>query len=102
VNDTTSSNLNGFIASVDEDGGCGKIFNRNYQEVGNFNHHGWGPDFGCIRASDLHISDNCHQNEYSYSSLGRSYGEPGVDRYALFGQMYFRVVDYEVFKIVIE
>jgi microcystin-dependent protein len=53
--------------------------------------------------ADLYISDNCGQNENSYSILGVSYGTgPGVNRFALFGQEDFRMVDYEVFKIVIE
>jgi hypothetical protein len=52
---------------------------------------------------DLSISNNYHQNEYSCSRLGGSYGRgPGVNQYALFGQERFRVIDYEVFKIVIE
>jgi hypothetical protein len=94
-----SPNLNGFIVSVDEDGGCGEIFHRNNQRVGVLNHLFYGPWL----VSDLVISKNCHQNEYSFSSLGGSYGRgPGVNRHALFGQARFRVVDYEVFKIAIK
>jgi hypothetical protein len=53
--------------------------------------------------SDLFISNNCHQSERSDSRLGASYGDrPGLNKYALFGHERFRVVDYEVFKIVIE
>jgi hypothetical protein len=96
-----SPNLNGFIASVDEDSGCGEIFHRNDQEKGIDNRSGVGPDFGCISASDLLVSNNC-RNDYSFSNLGFAYGGPGVNQRALFGQMYFRVVDYEVFKIVVE
>ncbi len=62
-----SSNLNGFIVSVAEDGKCGEIFHRNDHEVGIFNHHVCGPDFGGSDMSDLHVSDNCNQNEKSWS-----------------------------------
>jgi hypothetical protein len=94
-----SPNLNGFIVSVDDDGGCGEIFHRTDEEVGVMNYPDAGPWFG----SDLHISNNCHQSESSDSFIGTSYGRgPGLDPYALFGQWMFQVVDYEVFKIVIE
>jgi hypothetical protein len=65
---------------------------------------GYGPMFGGgDTLPDLYISYNCHQNEYSLSRLGASYGRgPELNKYALFGQDYFRVFDYEVFKIVIE
>jgi hypothetical protein len=95
-------NLKGFIVSVADDGGCGEIFHRNDQAVGFRNLHGLGPDFGNDYSSDLYISDNCHQNEFSYSELSGSYGGVDVDRSALFGQLKVRVVDYEVFKIVIK
>jgi hypothetical protein len=95
-----SPNRNGFIVSVDEDGGRGEIFHRNVNFVGVENHSSYGPWFGI--GPDLYISDNCHQNDYSCSRLGGSYGRgPGLNQYALFGQERFRVVDYEVFKIVI-
>jgi hypothetical protein len=96
-----SPNLNGFIASVAEDGGCGEIFNRNDQEMGILNNPWYGPVFG---GRDLVVSNNYHQNNYSFSSLGDSYGVrgPGVNETTLFGQARFRVVDYEVFKIVIQ
>jgi hypothetical protein len=97
-----SSNLNGFIASINEDGGVGEIFHRHENAMGILNHLLYGPVFG-RGPCDLGISDNCHKNNGSCSSLGNSYGDgPGVDRYALFGRGSFRVVDYEVFKIVIE
>jgi hypothetical protein len=97
-----SPNHNGFIVSVADDGGVGEIFHRNDHEVGIYNYASCGPDFGG-GASDLYISDNCHQNDYSMSRLGGSYGRgPGLNKHALFGQERFRVVDYEVFKIVIE
>jgi hypothetical protein len=96
-----SPNLNGFFASVAEDGGCGEIFHRTNHALGVWNHSNGGPVFGS--SFDLRISNNCHQNEYSMSSLGWSYGRgPGLNHYALFGHERFRVVDYEVFKIVIE
>jgi hypothetical protein len=71
--------------------------------MGIWNTPGWGPWFGDDNTDtpDLHISDNCHVKEYSRSDLGRSYGGPGVDRNALFGQRNFRMLDYEVFSIVI-
>jgi hypothetical protein len=96
-----SPNLNGFILSATEDGGRGEIFHRNDLETkGVWNSPSYGPVFGVI---DLFISNNCHQNEYSNSILGGSYGRgPGVNQHALFVQERFRVVDYEVFKIVIE
>jgi hypothetical protein len=73
---------------------------RNDDETGILNHPKTGPWFGDI---DLSISSDCHQNEFSYSRLGCSYGTvPDLNQYALFGQEDFRVVDYEVFKIVIE
>jgi hypothetical protein len=50
-------NLNGFIASVDGDGGCGKIFHRNDNAVGVLNHYFDGPWFGNLNSSDLRISD---------------------------------------------
>jgi hypothetical protein len=99
---TPSPNLNGFIASVDGDGGCREIFHRNDHVVGVLNHSSSGPWFG-NGFGDLSISNNCHQNEYSHSMMGDSYGGgPGLNLYALFGQARFRVIDYEVFKIVIE
>jgi hypothetical protein len=95
-------NLNGFIASVEGDVRCGEIFHQNDREYGVYNFPGFGPDFGTESGTDLHISSNCQENEDSRSVLGVSYGGPGVDRYALLGQENFRVVDYEVFKIVID
>jgi hypothetical protein len=100
--ESNSPNLNGFIASVAEHGGRGELFQRKDQGGGVWNPSSFGPRFG-NGPPDLYISNNCHQNEYSRSRLGWSYGRgPGVNRYALFGQRRFRVVDYEVFKIVIQ
>jgi hypothetical protein len=99
----SSPNLNGFIVSVAEDGGCGEIYHRNEEECGVWNYPTSGPDFGNEGLTDIYISNNCHQNENSRSTLGVSYGNgPDIDRFALFGQEWIRVVDYEVFKIVIE
>jgi hypothetical protein len=95
----TSSNLDGFIVSVAEDGGCGDIFNRNALKVGFYNFTDDGPVFN----DNLYISNVCHMNERSSSRLGSSYGEgPGLNPLALFGQEWIRVDDYEVFKMVIE
>jgi hypothetical protein len=98
----SSPNTNGFIVSLADDGGCRDIFYRNDREWGIMNNSGVGPWFGAYRR-DLRISDNCHLNERSWSRLGLSYGRgTGLNQHALFGQGRFRVVDYEVFKIVIE
>jgi hypothetical protein len=94
-------NRNGFIVSIANDGGCGEIFYRNdHALVGFMNHRSCGPMFAAV---DLRISNHCHMGEYSCSRLGGSYVTGiGMNRYSLFGQERFRVVDYEVFKIVIE
>jgi hypothetical protein len=98
----SSPNLKGFIVSVAGDGGCGEIFHRNDHEVGIYNYNSYGPAFGNF-GSDLRVLNNCHLGERSWSRLGGSYGTvPDMNQYALFGQVNFRVVDYEVFKIVIE
>jgi hypothetical protein len=103
VDYSRSLNLNGFIVTVDEQGGCREIFHRIGKKTGLWNNPVTGPVFGDA-GLDLCISNNCHQNEHSWSSLGTAYGRkgPGVDDTTLFGQRYFQVVDYEVFKIVIE
>jgi hypothetical protein len=99
----TTPNLNGFIVYAAENGDGGEIFHRAYQRVGIWNHPSYGPDFGDEYSNDLCISNNCHQNDDSYSRLGRSYGSgSGLDQSTLFGQEDFRVVDYEVFKIMFE
>jgi hypothetical protein len=85
------------------DGECGDIFHRNDRVVEIWNHYYWGPVFGGVEIADLCISSNCYQNMDSESMLGGSYGESyGEFSGALFGQWNFRVVHYEVFKIVIE
>jgi hypothetical protein len=102
VNGSHSPNLKGFIASVTDDGGRGEVFHRTDHGMGIWNDPGFGPVIGGV-PPDFFISNNCRQNEYSYIKLGRSYGGgPGLNLYALFGQERFRVVEYEVFKIVIE
>jgi hypothetical protein len=94
-----TSNLNGFIMSIKEDGSCGARFDRNERRNGIWNLPGHGPVF----FSDLVIWSDCNQNEASFSKLGYAYGEgPGANETTLFGQENFRVSDYEVFKIVIE
>jgi hypothetical protein len=97
-----SPNLNGFIASVAEDGGCGKIFHRNplslrysIETLFIFGDNDLMTGDG---RCDLSISSYCEKGERSLSRLGVSYGEPDVDPNALFGQELFRVCDYEVFK----
>jgi hypothetical protein len=86
-------NLNGFIACVADDGGCGEIFHRNRSQSGISNYLYYHPCF----AGDLSIL-----GEYSTSNLGVRYGTAQGATYAqLFGQSKFRVADYEVFKIVI-
>jgi microcystin-dependent protein len=52
--------------------------------VGIFNHPEVGPWF--VNGFDLIISGDCDEDEHSWSTLGTSYGGPGVDQYALFGQ----------------
>jgi hypothetical protein len=80
----------------------GEIFHRNDNKVGVYNHSDRSPWFGAY-PSDLAISNNCHLGEYSSSRLGGSYGcGTGLNQYSMLGQERFRVVDYEVFKIVIE
>jgi hypothetical protein len=64
-------NLNGFIASVANDGGVGEIFHRNDDQVGVRNYPSIGPYFGRSRYEpiDIRIWDNCHLNNSS-SRLG--------------------------------
>jgi hypothetical protein len=102
MEDHCSPNLNGFIACVDEDEGCGEISHRTDSKVGILNAARCGPLFGKRSKFDLAITNNCHQNEQSCSELGESYGGPNFDRFALFGKENFKVVDYEVFKNVID
>jgi hypothetical protein len=92
-------NRNGFIVSIQADGSCGARFDRNVGRIGIRNLASYGPIFGI----DLCISSDCNENEESWSDLGYSYGEkPGANGTTLFGQEFYRVSDYEVFRIVIE
>jgi hypothetical protein len=103
VYESTSPNLNGFIACVDQNGRCGEVYHRNDSEAGVYSHPSFGPMFGNDENCDLAISNRCHQNEFSWSELGSSYGAPGyVYKYALVGSSWFPVVDYEVFKFLID
>jgi hypothetical protein len=96
-----SDNQNGFIVSIKDDGSCGERFDRNTRGDRILNLASHGPLFG--DCEDLFISSNCDENDKSVSDLGRSYGAgPEGNETTLFGQEYFRVSDYEVFKIVIE
>jgi hypothetical protein len=78
------------------------MFHRNDYRKGIYNRPDYGPEFG-DGPFDLVISADCHEGESSRSFIDSSYGRsgPGLNRFALFGQEFFRVVDYEVFKIVI-
>jgi hypothetical protein len=93
VDYSSSPNLNGFIASVDEEERCQEIFHRRIaQEYGICNHTLWGPVFGRWGGHDLAIARNCHQNENSRSKLGGCYGRsPGINPSVLFGQEIFRI-----------
>jgi hypothetical protein len=72
-------NLNGFIVSVAEDGGCGEIFHRNDHAVGVWNHPSWSATFcGDVEVERKWIDMRCSACKD------------------------FEYVDYEVFKIVIE
>jgi hypothetical protein len=70
---------------------------------GNMEYPTMGPVFGSDGGGwDLGISGDIHRHD-SYSGLGSSYErDPRVNALMLFGQGNFRLVDYEVFKIVIE
>jgi hypothetical protein len=92
-------NRHGFIVSIEADGKCGARFDQVENSGGIYNHVEYGPMFGYY----LCISSDCNTNKISGSKVGGSYGEwTGANDTSLFGQEYFRVSDYEVFKIVIE
>jgi hypothetical protein len=90
-------NRNGFIVSINENGSCGAQYDRTVNVKGIWN----APSYGPIFYSDLVIDADCNVNEESWSELGVAHGE-GVDPISLFGQKFFRVCDYEVFKIEIK
>jgi hypothetical protein len=98
-NDGFTPNRNGFIVSIAADGRCGARFDRKGGNYGIWNDADYGNGF----SHDLIISNDCNKNEASFSKLGYAYGEgPEANGRSLFGQDFFRVSDYEVFKIVIE
>jgi hypothetical protein len=86
----------GVIVSINKDESCGERFDRSARDEGVWNH----PDYGPAFHRDLYLSSNFHENLDSRSRLGNSYGSVGVDEAAFFRQVMFRVLDYEVFKIV--
>jgi hypothetical protein len=100
--DSESPNLNGFIASVHEDGGCGEIFHRNDHEIEVVNQKWLNPCFGSVDKFDLFIPGSFHEN-ISRSSLGASYGTrgPGVNGLTLFGERRFWVIGFEMFKVLV-
>jgi len=64
----------------------------------------WGPIFGSPYGPDLSISDQCHLNDHSCSSLGSHYEIPlSVKEFSneafclLAGSKKFKVLEYEVF-----
>jgi hypothetical protein len=93
-------NRNGFIVSIEDDGSCGVRFDRrNENEIsGVFNFPEEGPVFN----DDLWIKSDCNVNGKSFSRMGYSYGDGDeAKQFSLFGQEFFRVRDYEVYKVVI-
>lgn len=67
---------------------------------------GWGPIFGSPYGPDLSISDKCHLNDNSCSSLGSHYDIPiNVKEYSneafslLAGAKKFKVVEYEIYEL---
>jgi hypothetical protein len=101
----SSSNCNGFIMAIGDDGSCGAQFYRNEEDAGEplagiCNFDNYGPVFN----TDLAIGSNCHENVNSTSRLGMAYGwEDGVrvNPETLFGIREFRVSEYEVFKVAL-
>ena len=75
-----------------------------------YNYDSHGPAFGKNGGGDLFISDDCNNKKYSFccfpSGYNRASGNKLVrnqESYKLFSgatdNYYFRVVDYEVFKV---
>jgi hypothetical protein len=69
---------------------------------------GWGPIYGSPYGPDLSISDKCHMNDNSCSSLGSHYDIPvNVKEYSneafslLAGAKKFKVIEYEVYELVL-
>ena len=70
---------------------------------------GWGPIYGSPYGPDLSISDKCHANDHSCSSLGSHYDIPvSIKEYSneafclLAGAKKFKIVEYEVYQLVLE
>ena len=70
---------------------------------------GWGPIFGSPYGPDLSISDKCHINEHSCSSLGSHYEIPtNIKEYSneayslLAGSKNFKAVEYEIYEVEVE
>ena len=70
---------------------------------------GWGPIYGSPYGPDLSISDKCHINDNSCSSLGSHYEIPvNIKEYSneafslLAGSKKFKVVEYEVYELRFE
>lgn len=70
---------------------------------------GWGPIFGSPYGPDLSISDKCHINEHSCSSLGSHYEIPAnIKEYSneayslLAGSKNFKAVEYEIYEVEVE
>ena len=72
-------------------------------------HGSHGPIFG--GGHDLYISDACHNNRNSYANFPVTYNKEGENKYTnnqdtkkLFSgstnDNYFRVVEYEVFRVI--
>jgi hypothetical protein len=74
------------------------------QDTGMHPHVNYGPTFG--NGHDLHMSDNCNQNENSYNNLGNGFrcqrdqsGGAAGPQWFNTNSYNFRVQDYEVFSI---
>ena len=73
--------------------------------------NGCGPTFGNVFHSDLCIWDDCNSNNKSYSNFPKTYNFEGSNKIVHNQQSYtnfsgatngrnFRVVDYEVFRVM--
>jgi hypothetical protein len=92
-----SLNLNGFIISITEDGGCGEIFHKSPVALaGVLNAEDSGPMFN----GDLALYEI--RDRIGSSSLGWAYRKgPDIDDNALFGEVHFRFADYKMFKMLL-
>jgi hypothetical protein len=95
-------NPQGFIASIVDDPGANGGYSLQKYAANDhayvFSSNSWGPDFGW----GLHITDRCHENEYSHSYISDRFSDEEVSPYILFGVDWFRVLEYEVFQVEIE